>query len=115
MKDWAFAYFVNHYNISRHVVPTGHLHTDLSENAQKVYWHNDNVGHVKHERLHAWDDGSELYGRERGNCRYVNKKCNAKSGSCHYMDEESMHRLSEKVKQSFPDKYRLLSPTVVNS
>lgn len=100
------AYFVNHFNISRHVVPTGHLHGDKHDH--KMYWYNDNMGDVKHARLHAWHDGSELYQDEYGNCVNIREKCNEKSGACHYMDENLLSKLHNKMEALFPEKYRKL-------
>ena len=97
---------MNHFNISRHVVPTLQLHDGLDTNQQKAYWYNDQMGDIKHARLHAWDDGSESYMRPRGNCHNIRKRCNEKSRACHQMDEILMESVHRKVKQSFPQKYR---------
>jgi len=106
-SDWAVGYFVNYFNISRHVVPTGHLHPDKAEN-DKIYWYNDQMGDVKQARLHAWHDGSELYKQEEGNCRKIHRRCDEKSGLCHQMDEHRMKSVHQKVTNLFPTKYRYL-------
>ena len=98
------SYFVNHFNTSRHVVPTGHLHG--KEQNHNMYWYNDNIGHVKHARLHAWDDGSESYLGIYGNCNNTKETCNETSRTCHYMDETSLWNLHRKIVALFPDKYR---------
>ena len=98
---------MNHFNISRHVVPTGHLHPGKADD--RMYWHNDQMGDVKHSRLHAWDDGSELYMEENGNCRNIGDKCDETMGVCHQMTSESMMNVHSKVRVMFPGKYRNLT------
>ncbi len=106
-EDWAIGYFVNYFNISRHVVPTGHLHPNKAWN-DKIYWYNDQMADIKHARLHAWHDGSEMYKRDEGNCKNKGRRCNETSGVCHPMSEDRMRRVHGKVKALFPKKYRTL-------
>jgi hypothetical protein len=106
-SDWAVAYFVNYFNISRHVVPTGHTHPYKQEN-DKVYWYNDQMGDIKQARLHAWHDGSEHYQKALGNCKNIGDKCNETSGVCHNVDEELFNSLHQKVTHLWPKKFRNL-------
>jgi hypothetical protein len=112
--DWAIGYFFNHFNISRHTIPTGHLHEKKYEGA---YFYNDNSSDIRHDRLHAWDDLSESYKREFGNCMHTTNlkeprrksiPCSEESGTCHNMDENTFHSVHLKVKELYPEKYRSL-------
>ena len=73
-----------------------------------MYFHNDHAGDVKYSRLHAWDDGSELYKTENGNCRNVGKICDETKGICHQMTDDLMKSVHNKVRMNFPSKYRKL-------
>mmetsp|Transcript_6288 Transcript_6288/g.7967 ORF Transcript_6288/g.7967 Transcript_6288/m.7967 type:complete len:553 (-) Transcript_6288:206-1864(-) len=106
-SDWAIGYFVNHFNISRHVVPTGHLHPDKAPD-DKIYFYNDQMGDVKHARLHAFHDGSEIYKRHEGHCKKFKKRCDSKAGVCHEQSEGLMEKTYRQVKALYPKKYRHL-------
>jgi hypothetical protein len=103
-SDWAVGYFVNHFNISRHVVPTLHLHPKLIKD--DAYWYNDQMGDVKHARLHNWNDGSEIYKRHHGNCNNDAELCEETSQVCHKMSEDLLYGVHEKVKALHPSKFR---------
>ena len=108
LKDWGVGYFVNYFNISRHVVPTGHTHPYKKKDDNKAYWYNDQTGDVKQARLHAWHDGSEIYQGVLGNCKNIGDKCYETSGACHNIDEKLFNSLYQKVKYLWPKKYRNL-------
>ncbi len=106
-QDWAIGYFVNHFNISRHTVPTGYTHPGMENDVPYLY--NDQMANVEHSRLHAWDDGSEIYLRDQnGNCKNEGKKCNEEKSACHQMTSEMMQNVHNAVRLKFPDKYNQL-------
>jgi len=110
-SDWATGYFVNYFNVSRHVVPTGHLHNNRNK---LVNWMDRDDAKVKHARIHAWSDTSEAYWSTKekgmkfsGNCRNNNgKNCDQSSRACHKMDEDLMWDVHKKVRMLHPKKYR---------
>jgi hypothetical protein len=87
-------------------VPTGQTHGDRKDDAQ--YWFNDRMENVKSARLHAWNDGSEIYKSSQGNCKNIGTKCDETSEVCHQLSADMFKSVHQKVKLLFPNKYRNL-------
>jgi len=78
-SDWVTGYFVNFYNISRHVVDDGNWFNQQS-------W----MDNVKEARFHSFDR-SEHYKKNEGHCRVDHiSKCTKQAMLCHGLSANDM-------------------------
>jgi len=83
-SDWVTGYFVNFYNISRHVLDDG---TRFNQDFR--------MDNVPQARLHVLDSESEIYnpGRSPGNCAInTPEKCTSRNVVCHRLSVEDMKK-----------------------
>jgi hypothetical protein len=87
-SDWVIGYFMNYYNMSRHV--TDPFYKD-----------------VPHSRIEAYK-GSEIYGmRKTGFCKQDGREdCDNGSEICHRVSPEWMEQETRQFRLKFPSKFR---------
>lgn len=91
-SDWATGYFVNFYNVSRHVVDDG-------------VWFNQEhrMDNVKEARLHSIDGSkSEIYRPNK--CHSDGSECTSKSLICHRVTPEIMKQIYGSTKKDLLEK-----------
>mmetsp|Transcript_26871 Transcript_26871/g.43680 ORF Transcript_26871/g.43680 Transcript_26871/m.43680 type:complete len:93 (+) Transcript_26871:1-279(+) len=84
-SDWVIGYFVNHYNVSKHVV-------------------NPYYKDVPHARIESHKK-SEIYRKPSGFCKN-DRVCKAGTEICHRVTPEFLREETERLRLKAPDKFR---------
>jgi hypothetical protein len=103
-SDWTVAYFVNFYNVSRHVTTNLKGKFDRSTRTLK------GRGYVANDRMEAWDVYYDMFREKRGPyslCKNDGmENCRPESLVCHYIDADGMKELASKVQEQYPDRFK---------
>jgi len=84
-SDWVIGYFVNYYNVSKHVVHP---------------YYKD----VPHARIESYKE-SEIYRKPSGFCKN-DRVCKSGTELCHRVTPEFLREETERLRLKAPDKFR---------